>query len=366
MKSHAWSYYEAIFKDDSKYGRCLLCEKLVKCPSGSTTGLAYHLSHHKEAYEEFLRKKAQGTKDLWEQMKVKRSKSHLEKLDDNLDLHCETEHAKDSNNLEDALVSDTRHLIENDYSGNNLTEKIEKIILQGNDFNADILTVFKELVNDEHFTNVTIVTDGGKMEKAHKVVLSAFSPFFKNILVTSNLEHPVIYLRGVDPKDMRAILDYIYMGQARIDTRHVNTFLKLAADLDIKGLRSDYGDEEDTDRSETAEEPSFHNAKSLKSNEELENEQICSEVVRELNFRYNSVKFEQDDSVCKDLKFYKCHECDYQAQTEEELIVHIEAKHISNLVFCNICDFYTKSGEGLTDHQAKKHSNQHNQCMSTG
>ena len=56
--------------------------------------------------------------------------------------------------------------------------KMNKISLAQNEFPQETLNVFKELLNDTHFTNVTLVTDGNNYIKAHKVILSAFSPTF--------------------------------------------------------------------------------------------------------------------------------------------------------------------------------------------
>ena len=58
--------------------------------------------------------------------------------------------------------------------------------------------IMQDMMTSENFTDVTIVTDDKKTIKAHRNILSACSPVFKNILqMEINKSHPVIYLRGI-------------------------------------------------------------------------------------------------------------------------------------------------------------------------
>ena len=114
----------------------------------------------------------------------------------------------------------------------------DKLVLSGEDFPSDVVNIFRGLANDVEFTNVTLVTDGGKNIKAHKVVLSAFSPFFKNLLVNNPLQHRLLYLRGVHSEDLRSIVDFIYLGQTKVDMEKINqlrvVFLRKYARIPIR------------------------------------------------------------------------------------------------------------------------------------
>ena len=57
----------------------------------------------------------------------------------------------------------------------------EKFCLRRNEFEANISTAFKELRDDADFFDVTLACDDNQI-KAHKVILSACSPFFKSVL----------------------------------------------------------------------------------------------------------------------------------------------------------------------------------------
>ena len=50
------------------------------------------------------------------------------------------------------------------------------------DFQTNTIKTFKELWNDQDFTDVTLVTGDDKLVSAHKIILGSSSVFFKNYL----------------------------------------------------------------------------------------------------------------------------------------------------------------------------------------
>ena len=79
----------------------------------------------------------------------------------------------------------------------------------------------KEMMTSSDFADVTLVTDDKQQIKAHRNILSACSPVFKNILtLDSGNNHPVIYLRGIQHLEMESIIKFIYLGEARISEEH--------------------------------------------------------------------------------------------------------------------------------------------------
>ena len=66
---------------------------------------------------------------------------------------------------------------------------------------------------------------------AHRVVLSACSTYFSNILNRlSDCPHPVIVLRDTTPRQMKALLDYMYTGEMSVK-QEVGLFFKYSGDL---------------------------------------------------------------------------------------------------------------------------------------
>ena len=86
----------------------------------------------------------------------------------------------------------------------------EKFCLKWNDFDKNVSSSFKLLREEKDFFNVSLACeDSGQME-AHKVVLAACSPFFKEVLRRNPHQHPLIYLKGISGPDLEAIVGFIY------------------------------------------------------------------------------------------------------------------------------------------------------------
>ena len=113
----------------------------------------------------------------------------------------------------------------------------EKLCLQWNDFQNNLSSAIRDLRDDEHFTDVTLVCEDGPQIDVHKVVLVSCSPFFKNLLQRSKHTHPIVYMRGVQSKELAAIRDFLYQGEANVHQEDLNSFLALADELQLKGLQ---------------------------------------------------------------------------------------------------------------------------------
>ena len=112
----------------------------------------------------------------------------------------------------------------------------DKFCLRWNDFEANISLAFKELQKEEDFFDVTIACEDHEQIKAHKVILASCSLFFKNILKRNHHQHPLLYLKGVKTRDLEGILNFIYQGEVNVAQDHLNGFLAVAEELQIKGL----------------------------------------------------------------------------------------------------------------------------------
>ena len=113
----------------------------------------------------------------------------------------------------------------------------EKLCLQWNDFKENVSSAFGDLREEKEFSDVTLACEDGQQVEAHKVVLVASSPFFLNILKRNKHPHPLIYLRGVGSENLLAIVDFLYHGQANVYQENLDSFLALAEELELKGLR---------------------------------------------------------------------------------------------------------------------------------
>jgi len=111
----------------------------------------------------------------------------------------------------------------------------EKFCLRWNDFENNISSAFRELRDDKDFFDVTLACDDEQIQ-AHKVILSACSPFFRNILRRNPHQNPLLYLKGVKYTDLQSVLNFMYHGEVNVAQEELNSFLAVAEDLRVKGL----------------------------------------------------------------------------------------------------------------------------------
>ncbi|XP_044264500.1 zinc finger protein 131-like [Tribolium madens] len=111
----------------------------------------------------------------------------------------------------------------------------QQFCLRWNNFQANITSQFEALRDDEDFTDVTIACEGQRMQ-AHKVVLSACSPFFKELFKTNPCSHPIIFMRDVEARHIVALMEFMYAGEVNVAQAHLSAFLKTAESLKIRGL----------------------------------------------------------------------------------------------------------------------------------
>jgi hypothetical protein len=100
-------------------------------------------------------------------------------------------------------------------------------------------SVIKDLLEKSSFVDVTLVCDDDEQIQAHKVILSASSAFFLNIFDRNPHNHPLLYFHGSKKKDMLALVDFIYSGQTSVSVDDLESFLRLAKNLQVKGLIND-------------------------------------------------------------------------------------------------------------------------------
>ena len=111
---------------------------------------------------------------------------------------------------------------------------LEKFCLKWNDFEKNVSSAFKDIRDERDFFDVTLACEDEQLE-AHKVILSACSPFFKKVLRHNKHPHPLLYLRGVSLNDMKAVLNFMYHGEVNVAQDELNSFLQVAEDLKVKG-----------------------------------------------------------------------------------------------------------------------------------
>ena len=119
---------------------------------------------------------------------------------------------------------------------------IHKFCLKWTDFETNIQSSFRQVRISDEFTDVSLLCEDDEV-KAHRLVLSSASEFFQTVLRRAKNPHPLIYLKGIKMKELQAVLDFIYNGEASIALEDLDTFFDATKELKIRGLL-DKGEEE--------------------------------------------------------------------------------------------------------------------------
>jgi len=113
---------------------------------------------------------------------------------------------------------------------------------------SDLIDVFDRMFKDESMTDVTLMCEDGSI-KAHRMVLSACSPYFKTVFdkMPNNYHYyPIVILKDVPINDLRAIIEFIYRGEVTVAQEQLESVIKNGESLQIKGL-VDIEDNKDKD-----------------------------------------------------------------------------------------------------------------------
>ena len=105
--------------------------------------------------------------------------------------------------------------------------------------------LLEDIQTSGDFADVTLVCDDHQQIRAHRNILSACSPVFKNILrISASNPHSIVYLRGIHHEELLSILHFVYLGQVTFSEGRMEEFLSVAKDLEIKELTQKMGQRE--------------------------------------------------------------------------------------------------------------------------
>ncbi|XP_046829757.1 protein jim lovell-like isoform X36 [Vespa crabro] len=114
-------------------------------------------------------------------------------------------------------------------------EDDQQFCLKWNNHQSTLIQNFDTLYESGTLVDCTLAAEG-KYLKAHRVVLSACSPYFEGLLSEHYDKHPVFILKDVKFKELKAMMDYMYRGEVNISQDQLTALLKAAESLQIKGL----------------------------------------------------------------------------------------------------------------------------------
>ncbi|KAF9800653.1 hypothetical protein SFRURICE_015307 [Spodoptera frugiperda] len=111
----------------------------------------------------------------------------------------------------------------------------QQFCLRWNNYQSNLTSSFDQLLQTQSFVDVTLSCDGQSL-KAHKVVLSACSPYFQSLFMDNPCQHPIIIMRDTKYCDLKAAVDFMYRGEINVSQEQIPALLKVAESLKIRGL----------------------------------------------------------------------------------------------------------------------------------
>ena len=211
-----------------------------------------------------------------------------------------------------------------------MTRSVEKFNLEWHSYSDHLRNMMKEMLMNDHFSDVTIVTEDKKHIKANLNILSACSTFFKDVLKKQN--NSIIYLRGIYFEEVELIMQYIYLGKTSLPEEMLTEFLSVARSLEIMELIN----------VETFSNEAIDNKPPTCEVEESKEETVSSEW--------------SDNDVPKETK----NKCDYQSPYQSFLPSQIRTKHEGVRYACDQCDYRTEDKSNLSHHIQIAHEGEGN------
>ena len=109
-----------------------------------------------------------------------------------------------------------------------------KCMLEWNDFTETVSDFMASLLDDEDSKDVTIVCSNDIQFRAHKLILSYFSPTLRTLIEES--QDSCVYPHRVSALEMKAIIEFVYLGETKIEQDNVEHLFEVARYLKIKHL----------------------------------------------------------------------------------------------------------------------------------
>lgn len=128
--------------------------------------------------------------------------------------------------------------------------------LRWNNHQPNMVSFLSTLLPKESFADVTLVSAEGSRIQAHRIILSACSPYFEvkfwedvskefvwkwvkklikicdcvkmqGVFESNPCKHPVVILKDVQFVDLRAIVNFIYNGEVNIEVDRINEIIQV-------------------------------------------------------------------------------------------------------------------------------------------
>ena len=162
------------------------------------------------------------------------------------------------------------------------------------------------------------------------------------IIDNNPLQHPLIYLRGIQSYEMESILQFMYLGEGKFNYERMTEFIKVAKELEVKEI------------SKGVEIPNEGGDIDISVMDEEENETAKADEAKQTS--ENKIRQRRPrDQISSDAKSTECPECGKVFTTKRAMMTHYRSKHEGIKYFCHQCDFQGSTPSHLKSHIQSKH-----------
>ena len=221
--------------------------------------------------------------------------------------------------------------------------------LDAEEYTNHVQKTFHEMFKHQDLADITIICDDKNHFKAHKIVLSSWSPVFKSIISTLPSLGATVYLRGVKSREMETLLEFMYLGQANCFQDKIENVLAVAKNLEIKGLSENDSVANDGEGSVVGEEDAD-------DNEELSIEYQATEDSENVNKKIKQESKSDEYEKDKLNVGFICKHCNYIGKDQFKLNRHTQSVHNNERFKCQFCDKILSRKDKLTEHMRRMHS----------
>ncbi|XP_041982554.1 zinc finger and BTB domain-containing protein 44-like isoform X3 [Aricia agestis] len=107
--------------------------------------------------------------------------------------------------------------------------------LKWNNHLQNLSQLFTAIYSSSALADVTLSCRDGTL-KAHKLVLSACSPYFEQIFKDNPCQHPIVILKGIPFSEINLLVEFMYKGSVDVQELDLQSLMHTASELEIRGL----------------------------------------------------------------------------------------------------------------------------------
>lgn len=108
--------------------------------------------------------------------------------------------------------------------------------------NHALASAFAQMYKDETLVDVTL-SCGNHQINAHRLVLSACSPYFRNMFEKQAhpFHYPIVNIDNMYVEDLKLLLEFMYRGEVMIPHDRIAAVMNCATTLEVDGFSIDLG-----------------------------------------------------------------------------------------------------------------------------